>query len=107
MASNPFHQHVLAQLRGLGPTLRSRAMFGAHGLYLGDVFFAIAWRGQLYFKTTPATAARYIARGSEPFQPSPTIKLKNYYEVPESVIERPDELLAWALEAVDIGGGKK
>lgn len=104
MARDAFCEHVLTQLQGLGRGLRARAMFGGHVLYFGDAFFGIVWRGQLFFKTSPATAERYQQRGSEPFQPSPTQRLKNYYEVPLEVIERADELVAWAREAVDIGG---
>lgn len=103
MKSNPFLDHVLAQLSLLGKGLRSRAMFGGHGLYLGETFFAIVWKGQLFFKTTPETAHRYRERGMECFQPSPAQRLKSYYEVPVEVIERREELLAWAREAVDIG----
>jgi len=88
----------------LGNRLRARAMFGGHGLYLGDTFFGIVWHGRLYFKTSPQTAARYVERGMEPFQPGPKQTLKRYYEVPEETIERRDELLAWANEAVDISG---
>lgn len=104
MKSDPFRDHVLAQLTLLGPRLRARFMFGGHGLYLGTTFFGIVWKGQLFFKTTPQTALRYRERGMEPFQPSPKQILKHYYEVPVEVIERREELLAWAQEAVDISG---
>lgn len=104
MAADPFCQHVLDQLALLGRSLRARAMFGGHGLYLGETFFAIVWKGRLFLKTTPETAERYTARGMEPFQPSPKQRLKNYYEVPEDILERREELLAWAHEAVDISG---
>ena len=104
MAADPFCQHVLAQLALMGRSLRARAMFGGHGLYHGDTFFAVAWKGRLFFKTTPETAKRYIERGMEPFQPSPKQQLRHYYEVPEDILERREELLAWANEAVDISG---
>ncbi len=99
---DPFAQHVLDQLHGLGKSLRARAMFGGYGLYDGDLFFAILWKGRLFFKTTPQTAQRYLAFDMEPFQPSPTQTLKNYFEVPEGIIERPAELLEWAREAIDV-----
>jgi DNA transformation protein len=101
-STNPFLQHVLDQLRDLGQQLRSRAMFGAHGLYCDESFFAIVWRGQLFFKTSPETVVRYQSHDMECFQPSPTVRLKNYHEVPESIIERPDELLLWAQEAIAV-----
>jgi DNA transformation protein len=101
--SDPFRDHVVDQLSLLGKTLRSRAMFGGHGLYLGPTFFGIAWKGRL-FKTDATSAARYVERGMEPFQPSAKQRLKSYYEVPVEIIERREELLVWAREAVDIGG---
>jgi len=39
MADESFKDFVLDQLAGL-PELRARAMFGAHGLYSADRFFA-------------------------------------------------------------------
>lgn len=104
MKSDPFRDHVLDQLTLLGPQLRARAMFGGHGLYSGTTFFGIVWKGRLFFKTTPQTALRYLQRDMEPFRPSPKQILKHYYEVPIEVIERREELLAWAQEAVDISG---
>ena len=80
-------------------------MFGGHGLYVGETFFGIVWKGRLFFKTNATTMLRYLERGMEPFQPSPKQILKHYYEVPIEVIERREELLAWAQEAVDIGSG--
>lgn len=102
MPGDPFCQHVLIQLALLGNRLRARAMFGGYGLYLGETFFGIVWKGRLFFKTSSATAARYIERGMEPFSPSPQQTLKRYYEVPEDILARREELLAWANEAVDI-----
>ena len=83
--------YVLEQLGELGP-VTSRAMFGGHGLYLGDQFFAIVYRDRLYFKTDDASRAEYEARGSEPFRPNARQTLKSYWEVPprsSSTASRP------------------
>jgi len=93
-----FLYFVLDQLQGLRG-LQPRAMFGAHGIYLDGVFFAIVSGGRLYFKTSPETRERYIARGSDPFRPNEKQALKSYYEVPIDVLEDHDELASWAIEA--------
>ena len=88
----------LTELRGLS----CRAMFGGYGVYRGDLFFGILARGRLYFKTGSESRARYESRGMQPFRPSDRQTLKNYFEVPAEVVEDPDELVAWALEAVQV-----
>ena len=42
-------------------------MFGAHGLYQGELFFAILDQGRLFFKTDAQSQADYMARGMGPF----------------------------------------
>lgn len=91
--------YVLEQLGELGP-VTSRAMFGGHGLYLGDHFFAIAYRDRLYFKTDDASRAEYEAHGSEPFRPNARQTLKSYWEVPAEVIEHSESAVEWARDAV-------
>jgi DNA transformation protein len=94
-----FKAFVEDQLSGLRGVV-CRAMFGGYGLYRGRTFFGIIFRGQLYFKTTEATRRRYQEAGMKPFRPSARQTLKSYYEVPADVIENPDELVAWAEEAI-------
>lgn len=101
MAGDSFKEFVLDQLTALGP-VNCRAMFGCHGLYHNDVFFGIIFKGQLYFKTGPATRAEYLEHGMKPFRPSPKQTLKNYYEVPVDVIEDGEELALWARTAVRV-----
>ena len=87
-----FAEFVLEQLAPL-PIAR-RAMFGANGLYLDGVFFAIVDSGRLYFKTNQETAARYRSRGMATFRPA-----ERYHEVPLDVLEDRAELARWAREA--------
>ena len=91
--------YVLEQLAELGP-VTSRAMFGGHGLYLGDQFFAIVHRDRLYFKTDAASRADYQARDSEPFRPHERQTLTSYWEVPAEVVEDRATAVEWAREAV-------
>ena len=94
-----FRVFILDQLGGLSG-LTSRSMFGGHGLYQGQTFFGIIFKGRLYFKTDKQTQARYSERGMKPFRPKPKQILKNYYEVPAEVLEDSDQLSNWAQEAM-------
>lgn len=93
-----FKDYVLDQLADLRG-ITCRAMFGGYGLYHRETFFGIIHKGQLYFKTDRITAARYRDRGMKPFKPSAAQTLKNYYEVPNEVLEDSDALTTWASQA--------
>jgi DNA transformation protein len=97
---NSFKDFVLDQLTLLG-LVRCRAMFGGYGLYRGDVFFGIIFRGVLYFKTSGTTKTRYIAAGMKPFRPNSKQILKTYYQVPAGILENADELMRWAHESIE------
>jgi DNA transformation protein len=97
-----FVAYVLDQLGGL-PGVESRAMFGGHGLYCGGEFFAIIFRGRLYFRTSPATRPAYQASGMSAFRPSARQTLNSYYEVPAEVLEDAAEVARWARAAVAAG----
>jgi len=99
VSDDSFLEFVLDQLSGLAG-VRARAMFGGRGLYLRDNFFAILYKGRLYFKTGPENSGDY--EGMPPFRPSAKQTLKNYLEVPAEVLEDADELQAWALKAARV-----
>ena len=96
-----FRDFVLDQLAGLAG-LRDRAMFGGHGIYRGDDFFAIVSKGRLYFKTDAQSRTAYLERGMAPFRPNPRQALTRYYEVPLEVIEDPARLVDWARAALRV-----
>jgi len=102
-----FKEFVLDQLSAL-PELRAKAMFGAHGLYSGEKFFAILDEGRLFFKTDAQSQANYTARGMGAF----TYEMKGkvmtmaYHEVPPDVLENAPELVAWARKAIAIAAAK-
>jgi DNA transformation protein len=97
---DPFHDQLLARLAGLDG-VRSRAMFGAWGLYQGTVFFGIVHRGRLFLRTTPRTRPAYTQAGMGPFRPNARQTLWDYYEVPAAVLGDDDQLLAWARQAAE------
>ncbi|RLS44346.1 MAG: TfoX family protein [Planctomycetota bacterium] len=100
-APNKFVSEVVSLLAELGE-VRARAMFGGHGLYCGATFFGLIAYERLFFKVNDDSRGEYIARGTEPFSPSPGKAMKSYYEVPREVFENDEELVRWARRAVEV-----
>jgi DNA transformation protein and related proteins len=101
MANDSFKEFVLEQLSAL-PALRSRAMFGAYGLYAGDKFFGILDEGRLFFKTDATSQLDYTARGMGPstYEMNGRRTTMAYHEVPPEVLEYAPELTLWAQRAI-------
>ncbi len=102
MIHDDFLQHVLDQLGRISELgkLDAKAMFGGHGLYSRGQFFAIVFKGGLYFKVDRFSEQRYIDAGCEPFRPSATLLVKTYYSVPADVLDNRGKLSEWAQLAV-------
>lgn len=96
-----FVSEQLAPLSKKGE-LKSRAMFGAHGLYLGEKFFGIIHKGRLFLKTDAKSREKYIEKGMKPFRPNRKQTLENYFEIPADVLEDPEELCGWAGESLSV-----
>jgi DNA transformation protein len=101
--SDDYRDFVLEQLAPAGH-VSPRAMFGGIGLYLDGLFFALIDDDTLYFKTDDSNRARYEQAGSKPFCPFPDRPDQSlgYWQVPAEVLEDPDQLAAWAREAVAV-----
>jgi DNA transformation protein and related proteins len=95
--------YVLEQLASLG-AVRARGMFGGHGIYSGESFFALVANDTLYFKVDDGNRADFERHGKRPFVPFPDKPelVMNYYEVPADVVEDPEELVQWARRALDV-----
>ena len=106
--SDDFRDFVLEQLAPAG-RVTSRAMFGGVGLYLDGLFFALIDDDALYFKADESTRQRYEAAGSKAFCPYPDHpdKPMGYWQVPAEVLEDPDELAAWARQAMGVALAKR
>ena len=108
IADDSFKEFVLDQLSAL-PDVQARAMFGAHGLYQGEHFFAILDEGRLFFKTDATSEKDYTARGLGPFtyeSKGKTLTM-GYHEVPPEILEQTPELAAWARTAIRIAAAAK
>lgn len=100
---NEFVAHCIELLQPLG-SVRSRRMFGGHGLYLDDFFVAIIADEQLYLKTDAENRDRFLAEGCEPFtfqqKDGETVSM-SYYRPPEEAMESPSLMQPWARLALD------
>ena len=103
-----FVEFVLEQLTPIGG-VRAQAMFGGHGIYQGDIMFAIIVDDRLYFKADGVTRHEFMARGLSPFTygaRGKTITMQ-YYEVPPEVFEEHEAMRSWAQQAIDVALASK
>lgn len=99
--SREFRDFVLEQFTVL-KNVRARAMFGGVGLYAEDLFFAIIADDVLYLKVDDHNRGDFQAAGRNPFKPFPDRpSAMAYYELPENVLEDPEQLLAWSSKAIE------
>jgi DNA transformation protein len=101
--SESFRAFVVEQLGRVVPNIRARGMFGGVGIYAGGQFFALIADDTLYFKVNDATRPAYLARGMEPFRPyGEGGEVMQYYQVPEDLVEDPEALRSWVVEAIAV-----
>ena len=91
-------------LSGFGP-VSIRNMFSGAGLYTEGVMFGLLADDTLYLKADELFASAFAAEGKGPF----TYRRKgrapvamSYWEVPERLLDDPEELTAWASRALAI-----
>ena len=80
-----------------------RKMFSGFGITADGVNFAMALRGGIIFRVDELTIPRYDAEGAKPFQydtRNKTVVVNSYRHLPERLYDDPEELAAWAREAV-------
>ena len=104
-ASAAYLEFLKEQLRELGH-ITSQRMFSGAGLYCDGAIFALVLRDTLYFKVDDGNRARYEAEGLAPFTYEArgrTVRVGAYWQVPERLLDEPDELLDWARGALAAG----
>ncbi len=106
MEDAEFVEYIVDQVSDLLPMrVMPKAMFGGWGLYADEIFFGIVHGGVLYLKTNVHTRKRYEHLGMKPFVVKKGQVLKNYFEVPEEVLEDQDELVNLVEESIHVAGG--
>src|SRR5688500_2627302 len=98
-----FRDRVLEALAPIGD-VQGRALFGGFGLFEGGAIFGLIDGRTLYFKVDDASKPRYLAAGSQPFNPYGEAEGRLfYYSVPGAVLGDPTALEVWWREAVAVG----
>ena len=98
-----FHDYIVHDVFSGIPGVTSRKMFSDSGIYKDGVFFAIISDGELYFRTDEKSRPEFKKYGSEPFsypRAGKTAVLKNYWRVPEEIIEDRERIFEWVEAAV-------
>jgi len=104
-----FKDFVQDLLADFGP-VSIRNMFGGAGVYADGVMFAILADDTLYLKADETSARAFASEGMRPFTYRAAGKAPvamSYWEVPERLLEDPEELAAWAGEAHRIACASK
>lgn len=101
--------YVLEQLAPVG-RVRAARLFGGVALSRASVQFALIMDRTLYFAVDDETRPRYEAAGMQPFAYDTRkrrVAVRRYYELPEDVLVDPDELRAWADDALRVAARRK
>jgi DNA transformation protein len=107
--SAAYKAFILDLLEGFGP-VSIRSMFGGAGVYADGVMFAILADDTLYLKADALFAAAVAAEGKRPFTyrrgERPAVAM-SYWEVPERLLDDPEELVGWASCALALARREK
>ena len=97
----PLVEHCLELLAPMG-AIRARSMFGGHGLYCDDLFFALIAADRLYLKVDAQSQPAFSAAGCEPFVFDNKGKrmTTSYWTVPTDAMESPALMQPWARQAL-------
>jgi DNA transformation protein and related proteins len=93
--------YVVDLLSGWAP-VAPRRMFSGHGLYRGEIMFALVTGDVLYFKTDALNRGEYEAAGMAPFSYARAGReavIMSYHAVPPDLLESDGELAVWAERA--------
>lgn len=95
-----FLGYVRDQLRRWGP-VEIRRMFSGHGIFRGDLMFALINADILYLRTDDSNRGKFLAAGMSSFSFTREGKSvpTRYYEVPAEVLDDQEHLAQWAAQS--------
>ena len=102
--SSEFHDYIVYDVFAGIPGITSRKMFSGYGIYKDGIIFAIIAGSDVYFRTDDKTRPLFEKYGSEPFSYERLGKiavLKNYWRLPEEIMEDHEKVFEWVLSAVE------
>lgn len=100
--NSEYHDYIIHDVMGGIPNIRSKKMFSGWGIYKDGIIFAIIADSDLYFRTDEKTRSDFKKYGSEAFsypRAGKTAVLKNYWRVPEEIMEDKEKMFDWVEEA--------
>jgi len=106
MAASRDYQNYLIDLFASFGRIVIKRMFGAIGLYAGDVMFGLVADEIIYLKITERDRKLYEDEGSKPFgyrvksRDDRTV-IPSYFSLPERLYDEPEELALWARRAYE------
>ena len=95
--SSDFIDYVSELLSPLG-SVRAKRMFGGTGIYINELFCAIIFANNIYFKCDDENEDEFVAAKCAPFtyqKDGATYSLR-YYCVPEECLDNALEMERWA-----------
>ncbi|MBP1771552.1 MAG: regulator of competence-specific s [Holophagaceae bacterium] len=102
-----FRTYLLEQLGQIRP-VTTRPMFGGLTFFADGRAFALVADEVLYFKVDDSNRPDFEAAGMGPFLPfGDPDKPMQYYELPEEVLEDPDQLAHWMVRAIAVAANAK
>ena len=101
-ARDDFASYCAELLAALGP-VRVKRMFGGHGLYVDDVFIAIAHGETLYLKADGETRQRFAQAGCSEFtyRSHGHTRSLGYWSAPVEAMDSPALMRPWAQLAME------
>jgi DNA transformation protein and related proteins len=96
-----FQDFILDLLEPIQPM--PRRMFSGVGLFHAGVMFGLLVRDTMYLRVDDMTRGQFERVGSSPFtyqRGEREVSLSAYYVVPAELLDRQDELLQWARDAI-------
>lgn len=83
-------------------------MFGGTRLYRENKMFGLVSNNVVYLKVDDTNREKFILKGSLPFQPFPNRPtILSFYELPDGILENPEEFIQWAEESLAIQKRRK
>ena len=103
MINDSFLDYILDILLTYG-NVKSRRIFGGHGIYASGIMFAIIINNEIYFKADNILAKKYKVLGSYPFSYKRDNKIiaLSYWIVPQEVLEDVDQLKSWFDSSLEV-----
>jgi DNA transformation protein and related proteins len=101
MPAHSLVQHCLELFSPLGK-VRSRSMFGGHGLYVDELFIALIAQERLYLKVDAQTQPTFAAALCQPFVYTGGAKpvTMSYWSVPDEAMDSSVLMRPWARLAM-------